>query len=664
MSDAATGGQRILLLGHRAYAAQGLLELLERQGHDVYTFSRGSDARDGKSIKGSVFTMHENPHLKEHFDIVINYILLKDELVEPNERFIDSLLKMCANCTVKRLIHISSVSVYSGNVTHVREDSPTETDPAKKGSYGGLKVAADQYIINHAPPGLVTTFVRPGFVLAPGLISPMVGMAAKMPWNQLLLLGAPDNQLPVIRRDLLSQAVAKVVVTPPEKNGECYLMFDTKSPSRKEWLQGCCTILGSGTKVVTMWKIGWLTFAAGAQTVATLARMKLKPWRIIRNTLRSQQFDSTATQRKLGVDFTTDWRKELPLAMDQQAKNFVIPNSPPKLETLRSKAVTFLGYGGIVKQKHLPALKRLNFKGTIEAFDVVGSTDAETGQLIKPVKDATLSPTDLVVIASPGKYHNAAIPLLRQQPNAPVLIEKPLCYTPSELDEWLEFARSRPGRVMICHNYRFKQNVQDMLAHLGKYNPGKIRQVDLVFQSLPVSFHFPAWRRDERGAQTLLIEYALHYLDVACMFHQGPWELKDLRYELNPVGQTSVIEGRMSCAEYSINFMLRQGFMPRKARINFMFQNYGTSLGFFPDTFVPHMAGDGFGLYRMEAHQSLWRTIEKIKDKVLNTDADVSHPMSYLAATGQLADLGESATVQKLEHFYRVLYEMSRRVYQ
>ncbi len=148
------------------------------------------------------------------------------------------------------------------------------------------------------------------------------------------------------------------------------------------------------------------------------------------------------------------------------------------------------------------------------------------------------------------------------------------------------------------------------------------------------------------------------------MFWQGPWELKDLRYELNPAGQTSLIEGRMTCEQYTINFLLRQGFMPRKARLNFTFQNYQTSLGFFPDTFVPHMAGDGFGLYKLESRRSFWATMEKIKDKLTNTDSDVSHPMTYLGATGQIPDMGDSATVQKLEHFYRVLFEMSRRVYQ
>ncbi len=654
--------QRILLCGHKSYAASGLVELLRSQGHEVFTFSRGRDGQADHSITGSVFTMHENPALRQPFDIVINYILLKDETVAPNEQFIDSLLKFIKQSGVKRLIHISSVSVYSGDVRNVNESSPVETNPAKKGSYGGLKVAADQYIVNHAPADLKVQFVRPGFVLAPGLISPMVGMAAKLPWNQLLVLGAADNSLPVIRRDLLNQAVAAIVKDESAKNGEVYLCFDTNSPTRKEWLRGCCTILGSGTRVISLPKFMWMTLAMGAGMVATILRMKMKPYRLIRNTLRTQKFDSTQTQRRLGIDFSTDWRKELPGAMDAQEQNYQFAHQRATLGNIAAKAVTILGYGGIVRQKHLPALKRLNFNGRIDAYDVKAGTDEQTNQPIKAVADAKLDPTDLVVIASPGKYHNAAIPLLRQT-EAPVLIEKPLCYTDRELDEWLELTKTRKGRVMICHNYRFKENVLKMLEHLALYNSGKIRQVDLVFQSLPVSFHFPAWRRDERGAQTLLIEYALHYLDVACMFWPGKWEVKDIRYELNPAGQTSLIEGRLACPNYTINFLLRQGFMPRKARILCTFQNYATSLGFFPDTFVPHMAGDGFGLYKLESKRSFWATGAKVVDKLTNRDSDISHPVAFLGATGQLSELGDSATVARLEHFYRMLFEVSRAVY-
>src|SRR5207244_12868821 len=105
--------------------------------------SRGPVARDGDSVTGPVDQLHEHPELAESFDIVINYILLKDETIERNEKFIESLVKFCFARSVKHLIHISSMSVYSGDVQIVRQDSVVETNAQKKGYYGSVMVAQD-----------------------------------------------------------------------------------------------------------------------------------------------------------------------------------------------------------------------------------------------------------------------------------------------------------------------------------------------------------------------------------------------------------------------------------------------------------------------------------------------------------------------------------------
>src|SRR5262245_47877096 len=177
-SPAAPKSKRILLCGHRSFAAQGLLPVLREAGHSVVTFSRGPiAAREGDCASGPVDQLHDHAHLGEPFDVVINYILLKDDTIERNERFIESLLKFCASRSVKHLIHIASMSVDSGEVRTVREDSQVETIPQRKGSYGSLKVAQDLVLLRDAPAAMRLSMVRPGFILAPGLVDPIVGMA-------------------------------------------------------------------------------------------------------------------------------------------------------------------------------------------------------------------------------------------------------------------------------------------------------------------------------------------------------------------------------------------------------------------------------------------------------------------------------------------------------
>jgi hypothetical protein len=244
-----------------------------------------------------------------------------------------------------------------------------------------------------------------------------------------------------------------------------------------------------------------------------------------------------------------------------------------------------------------------------------------------------------------------------------VLVEKPLCYTPDELAAWRAFAAQRPGRVLVCHNYRYKSNVSRMLAFLATHRPGALHHVHLDFSSPPATNDSVAWMRDERRARTLLLDYSLHFLDIACMFARpaAHWRIDHCRYQTNARGQTSVIQGGLS-SEYSVGLLLRQGFAPRRTRLMFTFQNYSVSLGFFPETFVPHMSNDSPWLYKREAKERGRATRRKILDKLLNRDSDKSHE-AVLAAAGAAEETAAGLSVERVAPFYDVLFRLADRVY-
>lgn len=657
-----TQPQRILVCGHRSFAAKGLEAHLVGRGHTVTNFSRGRVGIDGNVVTGPVLSLHENPHLRGPFDTVINYILLKDDPIERNQEYLDALLKLCASTGVKRLIHISSVSVYASSETQIREDALVETDPNKKGSYGGLKVATDLYLSQRTPKELVLTMFRPGFILGPGLINPIIGMGARLPGNQVLLVGSSKNRVCVVTRELVHEAVAATVDSPPQGNRETILATDSDGPTRREFLEECCRSLGIGTWVISFPTPLWLFAAMGGEVMVKLAGMKVKPYKLISAACRKQTFDSSVTERRLGMKFTCDWRKALSESMDAQEPNWEFPHRPAKPETRTMRRVSFIGFGGIVKQKHLPALKKIGFAGELDAYDLHGGRETE-GYTIKAIEGARLRPSDLYVVASPGPVHNEAIPMLRDAAG-PILVEKPLCYTDAELDEWKRLDASRPanGKVYVLQNSRFKSNVMAMMAHLEKFNAGRLLHVEVNYQSPPISADGAPWRRAERRSQTLLLDYALHFLDVAMMFTKGPWDLKDLRWELNQQGQTGMIEGRATSEAYPVSFTLRHGFIPRRARVLFTFQNYLCSLGFFPDTFVPYMSFDSWSLYRREAKLNFRSTMSKIVDKLTRRDGDESHALTMMAALGD-ERLAGSLALANLEHVYRLLFRIGHEVY-
>jgi nucleoside-diphosphate-sugar epimerase len=646
--------QRILICGHRSFAAQGLPEVLEKRGYQVVLFSRGDLKRTKNVVTGPVLEIDKNPLLEGSFDILINYILLGASGREENERYLQALLNLAQQRGTRHFVQISSISVYRSDATRIDESTREETNPQQKGPYAATKIIQDEFLKANTPSPLKLSLVRPGFILGPGLPNPIGGTALRTPWNKLLLLGNPTSKIPLISRDLVNETLASVVSHPPENSPEVVLIADPNSPTRKEYIDACCQLLGCGTHTVTVPNWIWLSAAAGAEVPARILKLSVKPFQKVASLCQDKTFGVEQSELRSGVNMSFDWRRVLTSSMDRQTPHFTIPESPERtLHASRLRHIAFVGFGRIVHQKHLPALKRLHFSGKISAKDIVPIRESPLYS-VQPLNGS--SSPELYVVATPGPVHHEASDLIRD-PRALVLVEKPLCYTSAELRKW-----RMTENVFVCHNYRFKKNVLEMHEHLRRYNPGQLNEVSVELQVPPVSDDSSAWLRDERKAKTLLMDYALHYLDIACMFDGGPWKILDLAFTQNHRGQTSLIRGHIS-STYSMHFMLRQGFMPRKHQIVFSFQNYAINLRFFPDTFMPHMANDYDWLHREEGRQIAKGVRRKILDKLLHVDADDSHALLYQAvATGDPAR--DALRVERLASFYDVLFRISDRVYE
>jgi nucleoside-diphosphate-sugar epimerase len=651
--------KRILVLGAHSFAAKGLCALLESQGYSITTFKRGELGGDGNQVTGSVFDLVGNPFLKE-YDIVVNYVLLKDLNIEENNKFIDSLLLFCENRNVHQLIHISSVSSYGAQVKKVVEYAPIETVPERKGSYGALKVATDLRLLKRTANQLKVTFVRPGFILGRGVVSPIIGMAFRFGKNVLFQIGSHKNVLPITTREILNQVILRLCAIEQVKPNKVILVVDSKSPTRYEWLCECCTAMGVGTRVLSFPVWLWKLAGISGELVFRILRSKIHPWTIVQNACREMTFNPRESESYLSMDFGCDWKNELKNSFENQSANSV--NVYPELDHLSLaglKKCTFIGYGGIVKQRHLDALNKIAYSGEIEAFDLNARED--NGQSVQAICDFRGGRSDLTIIATPGVIHADAIELVKKV-DGPIVVEKPLCYSRNEYALWKAFAQSRNAHVMVCHNYRFKENMLKFYNHLNSYNPGKLLNVHLDFQSPPVSMDSAGWRKQERKARTLLMDYALHFLDIACMFNTEKWSVKSHKYELNSNGETALIGGLLSSEDYDVSFMLRQGFQPRRCRLFFTFQNYGISVAFFPDTFVPYMTDDSAGVYQMESKQVSRAIIKKVIDKMANKNSDASHAYIFGLA-GKQDMLGKDVTVEKLEAFYQCIFDLGDLVY-
>jgi nucleoside-diphosphate-sugar epimerase len=603
--------------------------------------------------------IHKNPYCQNTYDAVINYILLHQESVARNIEYIHSLLEFCEQHAVKHLIHISSCSVYRNSARNVDEDTPIEIDPKKKGPYAAVKAAQEAYITEHAPKGLKVSYLRPGLILANGMGGYIGGIGIRLPWNSIIGLGSAKSQLPLVTRDAVNRAVVFLVNNPPQHDLEVLLLAASPSPTRKQYLQDCCTVLGVGTKVrfvpVSIWLLAGFTAEIMTRVIG---RGRLGILGKVRSVCRYQEFNARETEERVGISFSTDWKAEMQKAFDFQAKNFEIPGDLELKKTV-AKKITFIGYGRIVKQRHLPELRKLRFNGSIEAFDLWEGRD-DSGQSIWDVQRAKPNASDLFVVATPGPLHLNAIEFLKDA-QGPILIEKPLAYNIEEVNQWVELSRNRRDAIYVCHDRRYKRNVLAMMRFLRKYNPGRLFNVNVMFQSPPVNKDPAPWLRAERKTRTLLMDYGLHQIDLACIFGKGEPLLKDCRYELNGQGETCLIEGEAVFDNYSIHFLFRQGINQKRNKLVYNFQNYSVTLGFAPDIFVPHMADENFGVSLLEAWASFKSTRTKVLDKLSGRESEASHAYAFQIAMDR--DRDEPLYIENLRPVYELLFQISERVY-
>ncbi len=213
---------KILICGATSFVAKGLAELLRSKGHVIECFSRGKISKNSLVIKGDYLTIANNEYLALGYDVVVNYAVIKDGTVESNLQYVKSLVKMCQDKGVKKLIHFSSVMTYGYHIGKIDENTPIEKlgETWKKG-YGEFKIAVDQYLISirdTLPFELV--LVRPGYVLADNRPCPFI---KPLPFGFTLIKGDSKSKQPIVKREEIHEAILKIIET--DNNYPVYHFF-------------------------------------------------------------------------------------------------------------------------------------------------------------------------------------------------------------------------------------------------------------------------------------------------------------------------------------------------------------------------------------------------------------------------------------------------------
>lgn len=200
--------EKVLILGNNSFVANGLYEKLSESGINVQCFTRGADRKEGDFITGDILKINSNILLNDHYDTVINFIILKDESVEKNVLFLQELIKFCNKSGVTRLLQISSIIVYDYKLDFINENTPIDLHK-KENTYALIKTEVDKYLESLENQPFSLSLVRPGFVVENKFAVPYF---IKLPLNFMVLKGGKKSILPIVYKNDLQDAIKNIVI--------------------------------------------------------------------------------------------------------------------------------------------------------------------------------------------------------------------------------------------------------------------------------------------------------------------------------------------------------------------------------------------------------------------------------------------------------------------
>ena len=226
---------KILICGHRAYAAKGLCSELENKGYEVVCFSRGEQKKEGNVITGNVLEIDNNHYLiNDKFDVIINFILLADASINDNIRYISALCNLADKTETKKLIHMSSISCYPNDSALISANTAIDSHPEFKGYYGALKINVDNYLLNRKSKFKVV-MMRPGFITAPDKKNALSGIAKVLPGGFVILMGNKKSTLPLCERHDLHMAILDAIEA--EEPNNVYLLVGNGNGTKYSYLK-------------------------------------------------------------------------------------------------------------------------------------------------------------------------------------------------------------------------------------------------------------------------------------------------------------------------------------------------------------------------------------------------------------------------------------------
>ncbi len=242
--------EKVLVTGGTGFLGKRLVKLLVEEGYPVRVLARKLSnieylKRLGIEIfYGDVADKKSLGEAMEGIDVVIHAAAGTSGSQKDSEvgtiQGTKNILSSCEEFKIKKLIYISSCSVY-GVADYkpnqvVTEDASLERFPEKRGSYSASKQQAESFVIDATKNiGLPVVILRPGTIYGPGgdIFTPMLGFSAM---NKIfVVIGNGKFELPFVYVDNLVDAIIKAVQSDKADN-QVFNVIDSERVNKREYM--------------------------------------------------------------------------------------------------------------------------------------------------------------------------------------------------------------------------------------------------------------------------------------------------------------------------------------------------------------------------------------------------------------------------------------------
>jgi 2-alkyl-3-oxoalkanoate reductase len=252
------------------------------------------------------------------------------EYEQTNVRGLETLVEVALAAGVRRVVHVSSVTVHGNDVGGAAD----ETAPfrVERNPYSRSKCAAERVvetmIRNRGAP---VTIVRPGWIYGPRDAASFGRLAAAIERGRMVIVGSGNNHVPLIHvRDAARGAL--LAAEADQATGKAYLLVNDEQVTQYDYVSAIARELGVRPPTVRLPYRLSLMLGAAAETVWKLTPSR-RPPPLTRYGLQllggENRFDIGSARRELGFSPLIDLSDGVRESVEWYRRPLRAPDSAP-----------------------------------------------------------------------------------------------------------------------------------------------------------------------------------------------------------------------------------------------------------------------------------------------------------------------------------------------